>query len=53
MFGILGDIVTIATTPVKIVHDTARVITKPAADALEAIADEVEEISKDITGDDE
>ena len=52
MFGILGDIVTIATAPIRVVHDTTRVVTKPLADAVEAIADEVEEITKDITDDD-
>jgi hypothetical protein len=51
MFGILGDIATIVTAPIKIAHDTTRIVTKPLADAVEAVVDEVEEISKDITDD--
>lgn len=57
MFGLLGDVVKIATAPVKIAveaakpviretENVARMVTKPVADTLTEIAEDVKSINK-------
>ena len=50
MFGSLlklaDDVLTIATTPVKIAVDVTRAVTKPLADAAKDTAKGVEELTK-------
>lgn len=57
MFGLLGDVVKIATAPVKIAvevakpvlretENMARAVTKPVADTLSELADEASKLNK-------
>ena len=48
LFGIVEDVAKIAAAPVKVAADITRTVTKPIADAAEAVADEVGAVTKDI-----
>lgn len=50
LIGIVKDVAEIAAAPVEIAADLTRVVTKPVADIAKATADEVKEVTKDITG---
>ena len=47
--GLLGDVVKVATAPVEIALDAARIVTKPAADLAQEAAKEVKQVVKDVT----
>lgn len=50
LLGIVEDVAKIAIAPVKIAADLTRTVTKPVADAAEAVAKEVEEVTKEVRG---
>ena len=41
LLNLTGDLVKIATAPVEVAADLARVVTKPVADVAEDVVDEV------------
>lgn len=52
LIGIVEDVAKIAIAPVSIAADITRTVTKPLADAAEAVADEVGDLTKDLRDDD-
>ncbi len=51
LLGVVSDVVKVAAAPVEVALDVTRCVTKPVADAAEAVASEVKEIAEDITRD--
>ena len=51
LFGIVEDVAKIAVAPVKVAADLTRAVTKPLADAAESVADEVEDLTKELRDD--
>lgn len=48
MFGLIKDVVDIATAPIKVAEGVTRVVTKPIADVAKEVAKEVESVSRDL-----
>lgn len=46
MFGIIGDLLKIVAAPVQIAATVARGVTKPVADAAQAVAKDVKDACK-------
>ena len=51
LFGLVGDLATIVMKPVEAAVDVTRLVTKPLAEGVEAVADEIKELTKEIEGD--
>jgi len=49
IFGLVEDVATVVTAPVEVAVDLTRCVTKPLADAAEAVTDEVKDATKEIT----
>lgn len=49
IFGVVKDLAEIAIAPVEIAADVTRAVTKPTADFVGEVVDEVKEVTKDLT----
>ena len=47
IFGVAGDVLRVATAPIEIAADAAKVITQPLAEAAQEVVDSVKELKDD------